>query len=143
GLTLFTPSRPGGVAAAFTSPAPFLRPPPIMGPGGLLQSFAQASERVARVVHHAVSFETEDVPITAAPLVADTATVTAEAFVEVAGRSDRDRTLASRFSKVEIGVAAQPGARTSGETVHIAIDPDRGFAGRPSSHRIAAAIGHR
>ena len=143
GLTLFTPERPGGTAAAFAGQASLLRPPPIGGPGALLQSFAQASERAARAVHHSVTFETQDVPIAAAPLVADTAAVTAEAFVEVAGRGERERTLAGRFSKVEIGVGAAPEAHAVGETMRIAIDPDRGFAGRPSSHRIADAIGRR
>ena len=143
GLTLFTQDKPGGSAAAFTGPAPFLRPPPIVSPGGLLQSFAQASERAARAIRPPITFEAEEVPLSAMGLVADTATVAAEAFSEVAARGDRARQFLDRFSKVRIGIGRGPSAKVSGETVRIGVDPDRGLAGRPSSHRIAAAISHR
>ena len=143
GLTLFTPDRPGGTAAAFAGPASFLRPPPIVSPGGLLQSFAQASERAARAIRHPITFEAEGVPLGAMGLIADAASVTAEAFSEVAGRGDQARQMLERFSKVRIGVARGPSAKVSGETVRIGVNPERGLAGRPSSHRIAAAISHR
>ncbi|HTK34634.1 MAG TPA: DUF4908 domain-containing protein [Caulobacteraceae bacterium] len=140
GLTLFTQDHSGGVAAAFVGQASLLRPAPVFSPGALLQAFAQASERAARAMRHPISFEAEDVPLTAMALIGDTATVTAEAFSEVAGRGDRARQMLERFSKVRIGIGAPPSAKVSGQTVRIAVDPDRGLAGRPSSHRIAAAI---
>jgi hypothetical protein len=143
GLTLFTEEKSGGVPAAFSGQAPLLRPPPIVSFGGLLQSFAQASERAARAIRHPISFEAEDVPLAAMGLFADTATVAAEAFSEVAARGDRARHFLDRFSKVRIGVGAGPEAKVSGREVRIAVDPDRGLAGRPSSHRIAAALAHR
>jgi hypothetical protein len=143
GLTLFTPEKPGGTAAAFAGPAPFLRPPPIVSPGGLLQAFAQASERAARAIRHPITFEAEEVPLGAMGLIADTAIVAAEAFSEVAARGDQARQSLDRFSKVKIGVGHGPSAKVSGETVRIGVDPERGLAGRPSSHRIAAVIGRR
>jgi hypothetical protein len=143
GMTLFTQDQPGGVAAAFAGQAAFLRPPLVVTPGGLLQSFAQASERAARAIRHPITFEAENVPLAAMGLIADTATVTAQAFSEVAARGDAARQMLDRFSKVRIGVGSGPGAKISGETVRIAVDPDRGLAGRPSSHRIAAAISRR
>jgi hypothetical protein len=143
GLTLFTPDRPGGVAAAFAGQASFLRPPPIVSPGGLLQSFAQASERAARAIRHPITFEADQVPVNAMGLIADTATVAAEAFSEVAAQGERERRALDRFSRVKIGVGAAPSAKVSGPTVRIAVDPGRGLAGRPSSHRIAAALSRR
>jgi hypothetical protein len=140
GLTLFTPDRPGGVAAAFVGQGAFLRPPSIFTPGAMLQSLAQASERVGRVIRHSVTFEAEGMPLSAMGLVADTAAVAAEAFTEVAGRSERDRQQLERYSKVHIGIGRSPAAKVAGASVRIAVDPDRGLGGRPSSHRIAAAI---
>jgi hypothetical protein len=138
GLTLFTQDQPQGVAAAFVGQARLLRPPPVFSPNGLLQSFAQASERAARAARHPVSFEAENVPLTVASLFADAAGVVAEAFAEVAAGADRARL--ARYSKVRFDVGRNPNASGSGPVMKITIAPDKGLAGRPSSHRIAAAI---
>lgn len=143
GLTLFTPQAPGGVAAAFMGQAQLLRPAPVGTPAGLLQSFTQASERAARVVQHPVTFEADNVPLAAIAIFADTAAVAAEAFVDAAGRGGRGARILARYTKVRIGLGDNPFASVAGETVQIFVDPDRGVAGRPSSQRIAAAMGVR
>jgi len=143
GLTLFTSQRPGGVAAAFAGQATFLRPAPVSGPSALLQSFTQASERAGRFAQHPVTFEAENVPLAAISLFADTASVAAQAFSEVASRGARAQKSLARYSKVRISLGDSPLASIMGETIEILVDPDRGIAGRPSSQRIAAAIGPR
>ncbi len=145
GLTLFTPERPDGVAAAFAGQAGFLHPPTIVTPGALLQVLAQASERAARAAHHPISFEVEadDVPLAAVALIADAAIVASEAFVEVAARGDRGRRQLDKLSKVRIGAGPKPTVQASAGSVRVFVDPELGLAGRPSSLRIAAAIAHR
>ena len=140
GLTLFTPDKPGGTAAAFAGPAQFLRPPPIASLAGLLQSFSQATAHASRAVGRPIFFEAAPFPAAYMGLFADTATVAAEAFSEVAARGEQARKALERFSEVQIGVARDPSAKISGKTVRIGVDPERGLGGRPSSHRIAAAI---
>lgn len=143
GLTLFTPDQPGGAAAALAGPAPSIRMPPLASPNALLQSFSQASVRAGRAIQRSITFEAKDVPITAAPLFADAAGVTAEAFVEVAERNEEGRKLAARFAKVQFDAGKAPAAAAAGQTMRITIAPEWGLAGRPSSHRVAVAIGRR
>ena len=144
GLTLFTTDRPEGMAAAFDSPTKGrLRLPPVYNVQNLLRDFAQASARASRAVQKLVAFEAEEAPLHAAPLLADAAFVVSEAFVQVAGESDRGRKLAARFSKVEFETGKNPSADAKGPVVRITITPERGLAGRPSSRRVAAAISKR
>ncbi len=142
GLTLFTEGRPQGMAAAFAGPAPPLRLPPVDTVQTLLRDFAQASARASRAAQRLIAFEAEDAPLLAAPLLADAAFVVSEAFVQVAGE-DGGRRLVARYNKVEFEAGKNPNAATRGPVVRITIAPERGLAGRPSSHRVAAAISKR
>ena len=142
GFTLFTPENPGGVAAAFAGTASELGPPPVTTAGGLLRTFTQASARVGRVTQRVVSFEALEMPISAAPLFADAAEVVAQAFISVAeGRAGRPRARGlGRWEKVEFVVGHAPGASAERAALRITLAPDRGLAGRPSSHRIAEVL---
>jgi len=145
GFTLFTPENPGGVAAAFAGAAPELGPPPVNSAGELLRSFTQASARVGRAAQRVVSFEARDVPISAAPLFADAAEVVAQAFISIAegrGGPARPRSL-DRWEKVEFVIGRTPGASAEQDALRITLTPDRGLAGRPSSHRIAEVLARR
>jgi hypothetical protein len=143
GLTLFTEDRPEGMAAAFSGTARGLKLPAVDTVQSLLRDFAQASARASRAAQRLISFEAEEAPLQAAPLLADAAFVVSEAFVQVAGESDRGRKLAARYSKVQFETGKNPAADTKGQVVRITIAPERGLAGRPSSHRVAAAISRR
>jgi hypothetical protein len=143
GLTLFTEDRPQGMAAAFAGPAHGLRLPSVDTVQSLLRDFAQASARASRAAQRLVAFEAEEAPLLAAPLLADAAFVVSEAFVQVAGQGDSGRKLVARFSKVEFEAGKNPSADARGKVVRITIAPERGLAGRPSSHRVAAAISKR
>lgn len=142
GLTLFTEGRPQGMAAAFAGTSHPLRLPPVDTVQGLLRDFAQASARSSRAAQKLIAFEAEEAPLLAAPLLADAAFVVSEAFVQVADE-DGGRKLIARFNKVQFQAGKNPNADTKGPVVRITIAPDRGLAGRPSSHRVAAAISKR
>jgi len=143
GLTLFTSDSPDGAPAALEGLAPVIRLPPVPTPTALLHDFAAASARASRAAQRLVTFEAEDVPLTATALFADAAKVTSEAFVQIAEDGEDGRRSISRYSKVEFGAGSAPDAAARGAVVRITIAPERGLAGRPSSHRIAAAIGRR
>ena len=140
GLTLFTPNNPGGVAAAFAGDAPGLRPPPVSSPGDLLRAFTQASARAGRATQQVISFEARNVPLAAAPFFADAAQVVAEAFTRVASRADSAARGIGRWSKVEFFVGRNPSVSADQGDLRVTLAPDRGFAGRPSSERIATVI---
>ena len=142
GLTLFTPGRPGGSAAAMAGPAPALRPMVVNSVTGLAQVLAQASVRAGHAVQHQMRFDvpsTDDTPATLS-LFADAARVTAKAFVEVAGSGPSGQTDAARFDKVTFDQAKKVDVRTRGETVQITVAPSEGLMGRPSSGWIAKAL---
>ncbi|WP_333586648.1 DUF4908 domain-containing protein [Phenylobacterium sp.] len=140
GLTVFTPQRPSGAAAALAGGSPPLRLP-TLGPEALLQKLAQASARASRAAQRLIPFEADASPDTA-PLVADAAMVTAEAVVRLAGQPEGRRVL-NGVSKVTLVEGRRPGASLRAGVILITITPEDGLAGRPSSDRILAAAGVR
>lgn len=140
GLTVFTPERPSGAAAALAGGSNPLRLP-TLGPEVLLQRLAQASARASRAARRLIPFEADASPETAS-LVADAAMVTAEAVVRMAGDAEGRRAL-SGVSKVTLVEGRRPGATVRSGVILITITPEDGLAGRPSSERIVAAAGLR
>jgi hypothetical protein len=143
GLTLFTPDRPGGMAAAFAGPAAPPRPATSIGPEALYNMLVQASLRASRAAQHLVKFEAPDVRALADWVFADAASVTAEAFTRVAGRGKSGRAAVARFARVQLSSGRGPSAVAVGEVVQITVAPEQGVAGRPSSERIASVISRR
>ena len=155
GLTLFTDEQPQGSAAAVSGAAAPLRPPHIAGPNALLQVFAQASARVSRAAQRLIPFEAEEVPAGAEPLFADSANLTAAAFVAIASE-EGGRAKVGRISRIRVQAGTGPGATLVRETrprapgagpadqvLQINVAPLQGYAGRPSSGRIAGVISKR
>ena len=154
GLTLFTDDQPQGSAAAVAGAAAPLRPAHITGPNALLQVFAQASARVSRAAQRLIPFEAEDVPAGAEPLFADAANLTAAAFVAIASE-EGGRARVARISRVRVQAGAGAGAALTRESrrpaspnapdqiVQITVAPLQGFAGRPSSGKVAAVLPRR
>ncbi|MBO9710631.1 MAG: DUF4908 domain-containing protein [Caulobacter sp.] len=139
GMTLFTSERPGGDAAALEGRAASIQPPALISVNALFQRLVAASARASRAAQHRVSFETVDdaTPATSV-LVADTATVTAEAFERMA--RDGDRSLLSRVVRVLLAEGHKPGASLKGSDLTVTYAPGKGVAGRPSSKRIIKII---
>jgi hypothetical protein len=139
GMTLFTRERPGGDAAALMGKASSIQPPPFISVNALFQRLVQASARASRAAQHRVSFETvDDATPGTSVLVADTATVTAEAFERMA--RDGDRNLLARVTRVLLAEGHKPGASLKGGDLTVTYAPGKGLSGRPSSKRIIKIV---
>lgn len=139
GMTLFTAERPAGDAAALMGKAASIQPPSFISVNALFQRLVQASARASRAAQHRVSFETvDDATPGTSVLVADTATVTAEAFERMARNGDR--ALLSRVVRVLLAEGRKPGASLKGGDLTVTYAPDKGLAGRPSSKRIIKIV---
>ena len=141
GVTLFTTNAPQGMPAALEGGAQALRAVSPIGPEALLSALARASVRASRSVGRGVFFDAPDVTPRSDWLFADTAQVAAEAFARTAAAGRR--ALGARFSTVRIVNGRPPAVAAQGPVIRITVDTDRGLAGRPSSRKIALALGRR
>lgn len=139
GMTVFTPRRPGGSAAALDGAGVPLRVPPL-GPAALWHVLFQASIRCTRAGQHLIGIEALDVSPASDGLVGDAAQVTGEAMAELAARPDGKALLAS-VAKVAFVEGGGSNVAVHGGVVTITVVPSQGLAGRPSSQRIMRAIG--
>jgi hypothetical protein len=141
GLTLFSPTDPGGEAAAMVGGADDLQPPPFLAPGAVFQHMLQASARASRAAQHVITFDANDVTPDSAPVFADAVTAAAEAMI-ILSRRDDGRAFLRRLDKLQFQPGAKAGAAVAtadgGTRLHmqVFIDPSEGIAGRPSSARI-------
>ncbi|HEY8574085.1 DUF4908 domain-containing protein [Phenylobacterium sp.] len=133
GVTVFTPDRPEGAAAAPTGNGAPIRLPPI-GPQTLGERLLQASARASRAARRLIPFEAEATPASSA-LLADAAMVTSEAMTRM-GRQPRMRGFLNRIMKVRLTEGRRPAAAMENGTLMITVAPQQGLAGRPSSERI-------
>lgn len=141
GMTVFTPRRPEGAAAALIGPGAPLRLA-TLGPVLLYQHLYQASVRSSRAAQHQIEVDAPDVDPSSDGLIADTASVVIEAMVDLAGRPGGHAILA-RLATIAIQTGSHPAVALRGKVVAISVDPTLGFAGRPSSERILQALGAR
>jgi hypothetical protein len=145
GLTLFTDTHPSGSAAALVGDAPRLRPMAVLSSAALLQRLAQASARASHAVQRLVVFEAQDVTPQSAALVADAASVTAEAVIGIARRAEGKRAL-SRLAKVLLTSGRKAQVALINGVLEVVVAPKPGtplgdIAGRPSSRRVELALG--
>ena len=144
GVTLFTPDQPEGMPAAFMGPGAAPRMVMDMGPDVLWSVFVQASARASRAAQHLVVFEgPQDITPSSAPVFADAAIVTSQAFAHVGGQGRSGKILIARIMRVEFSAGKGPNASTKGEVMRITVAPEQGVAGRPSSERIANVIARK
>lgn len=137
GLTVFTPERPGGSAAALAGSTAPLRIATI-SPNALFQRLYQASAQASKAAQKLIPFEADATPGSSS-LVADAAGIAAEAIVRLSRRADGRRALA-RLSKVTVVQGRKPSAAVQKGVARITITPSDGLAGRPSSERIILAL---
>ncbi len=139
GLTVYTPDRPEGAAAAVTGAANPIRltQVPVFV---LYERFVQYSARSSHLARHTMGFEAPDTDAHSVPLIADAAVNAVEAISSLPGRPGGKLTL-TRIGKVIFFVANQPAAGLQHGALVINVAPSQGFAGRPSSARILMAIG--
>ena len=145
GLTLFSPSAPGGQAAALVGGADDLQPAPYMSPNAVFQRMLQASARASRAAQHLITFDAAEVTPDSAPVFADAATAASEAVIDMSRRDD-GRAFLKRLDRVQFQPAPKAGASMAavdgGAHVHmqVFVDPAEGLAGRPSSERLVRAV---
>ena len=141
GVTLFTPDRPDGTAAAFLGQALAPRPPTVLGPEALVQLMYQASARASRAAQHLIAFDAPEVTPSSEAVFAQAFVITAQAFVHVSQRGKPGQKVLARFVGVRFLAGAGPSALVRGPTMEITVAPQLGIAGRPSSQRISEVIG--
>jgi len=140
GVTVFTPSRPSGVAAALEGPAPALEARPVTSGPTLLQLLVNASLRAGHAARHLVAFEAPDSNRRSAALIADAANLCAKA-IERRARTSRGPGAIARTRAVRLTAGGRVEARLDKGVLEITVDPDQGLAGRPSSRRIERLFG--
>jgi hypothetical protein len=141
GMTVFTPHRPDGAAAAPVGPGSPLRLFPL-GPVVLYDRLYQASVRTSRAAQHEIGFIAPDADATSDSLIADTAWNVVEAMISLSERP-RGRAILARLGSIAITAGARSSIALRGRVVAITINPALGYAGRPSSERILQALGAR
>lgn len=143
GLTFFPPNAKDGAAASKEAAADALSPP--AATAATLSVAAEVSSLRAYFASGAdIDFDyssfgsiRDDI---ARGLAAD-AMETATLAFERLGRSDAiSARLAERVSRVLVIIGSGPTARFKDGTLILLLDPHRGVAGRPSSHRIEQAL---
>lgn len=145
GMTLFNGVHPGGAAAALIGEAPPLRPMVILTPNALLQRLAQASAHASRAAQRLVVFDAPDVTPQTASLVADAATITAQAM-EAMARDPGGRAVLARVTRVLLTPGRKAQAALDQGVLKVVIVPQSGGGPRealncrPSSRRIAVAL---
>ena len=140
GLTLFTVDHPDGSAVAYDGEAGSLRPPPFLTPNALFQRMYQASARSSHAAQKVIPFiSVDDATPETATLIADAATVTAEAISRVSHLSNGKVALA-RIAKVLLSRGHRPDAQLSAGALTVTYAPEEGVEGRPSSERIVHII---
>jgi hypothetical protein len=140
GLTVFTPHRPAGSAAAYDGAGQPLHIGPV-SPFQLHDDFYQASIRASRYARHEIGFETgKDAEAGTSAAYADAALVTSEAIVDLASLPN-GRLLLTKFNDVMITQGSHPSAALQKGKLVVTIVAKDGVFGRPSSRRIARAIG--
>jgi hypothetical protein len=140
GLTVFTLRRPAGSAAAYDGAGQPLHIGPI-SPLQLRDNFYQASFRATRFARHEIAFETlKDAEAATSAAYADAAQVTSEAIVDIAALPN-GRLLLTKFNDVVITQGSHPNAVLQKGKLVVTIVARDGVFGRPSSRRIARAVG--
>jgi hypothetical protein len=137
GMTVFTPKRPTGAAAALVGSAISLKPG-VIGPLELYRRLYQSSVRISRAVQHTVIVEAPDTGPGSDVLIADAAVVTTEVFVALASQPGT-RPLVAPISRIQFIEGPRAGVSLQSGVLTITVSPTAGLAGRPSSRRIIKA----
>ena len=137
GFTLFTDERPMGEAVSMAGAGAPLRLSP-MSPQALADRMLQASFRSGRAARHAIAFQAEASPASAA-LMGDAAVVVTLALFRLAEKAG-GRPV-GRFSLVLFEEGTKPAAMLKDNVLRIVVSTAQGLAGRPSSKRIITAAG--
>jgi hypothetical protein len=140
GVTLFTPEQPMGAAVALSGESIPLSLT-MISPIEMIRRIRIAAARSSRAAQRQIDIEFKADSDSAA-LIADAAMVFSDAVVRIAQRVDGHKLL-SGFGKISIAPAKKPSVKLEKTVLEIRVAPQMGLAGRPSSERIAYAVGAR
>lgn len=138
GMILFTDETPNGAAAALVGKAPSIQPPSVLSPIALYQRMGQASLRASRAAQRQMLFESQEARPETSVLVAEAATITAEAFERLARKGGR--AMLAKLNRVLLVEGDKPGAALKDGALIVTYAPGQGTAGRPSSKRIVKVV---
>ena len=148
GLTLFTPREPDGLAVSILGDADEILPPPILPLDAMSLRMLQAEIRVGRAVQAALGvaqaskrqiiFSTSDMRPQWRPIFTESFDIAADAIVKLS-RDKKAKAFLAKLDTVQFTAGSRPDVSISGPVMTITLTPAKGFAGRPSSDRIAKA----
>ena len=137
GVTLYTPRTPEGMPVALLGDAEDLQLPPFIPPDAFLLRGVQSAYRAAQAAGHKIEFSTpRQVPLPWTAQFTDAFTVTADAIVRL-GRDRKAKEFLAKLEAVHFIAGSKPDVTFNGPVMTITLVPTKGFAGRPSSDRIA------
>jgi hypothetical protein len=138
GLILFSPDRPNGDPVAVLGTAEAFEPGRI-SPQQLFHHLVKTSRRASSSVSRLVRFEADVQTAGSDYLFADAATVAADAIMQVAS-TPKGREALGLVQEVRLIEGRPPGVRMDGNILELKLDLSRGWAGRPSSKRVARTL---
>ena len=137
GMTLYTTAAPQGSPVSAAGPAPELLAPTLTA-FQLMDFILRQSDRATRAVGRIVVVDM-DIEPGSEPVATDALSTAVDAIVRMA-RSPSLRRDVARVQEIIITDIGPRQVSFSRGTLRIVIDPDAGFAGRPSSARIVRVI---
>jgi hypothetical protein len=135
GATYFPEDAPGGVIADYASQAGGLAPAP-RSPAEVRDMAQGLASRFAEALNRNVAIEYAPAPRSGLGVQYDTLIMIDLALREVRGERRRLRGL----EVINIEMGPEPGVVREGERLRVTIAPEYGYAGRPSSDRIARSM---
>jgi hypothetical protein len=139
GMTVFTPRRPEGSAAAAELEAPPIRLTPLTV-NALFDHMLRSANHCSRLARHTVWFEAPNADAGSVALIADSVTIVEGAIFYISRRAD-GRLLLAKVRKISVVVSNHPAVGLDQGVLIVTIAPTQGYAGRPSSARIMQAFG--
>lgn len=139
GMTVFTPKRPEGSAAAAELVAGPIRLTPLTV-NALFEHMLRSANHCSRLARHTVWFEAPNADARSVALIADSVTNVEGAIFYLSRRAD-GHILLGRVRKITVMVSNHAGVGLGQGVLMVTIAPGQGYAGRPSSARIMKAFG--
>lgn len=140
GVTVFTTRTPNGAAASFTGPAGPIRPQAV-SPIQLYNFILAQGVRINRALGRLVPVEM-DIDQGSEAVAIDALTTTVDSLIRMS-RSPQFREATDEVRRVHVMEGDRPSVTLTRGTLRVVINPDAGYAGRPSSQRIVREVAER
>lgn len=136
GMTVYTPSAPGGSPASFSGPGRSLTPP-TLGPFLLFQLMERRSVLITQALGRLVVINLDGERSEA--LSVEALIVTTDAVIRIA-RSPTARHHLSQLRSISITEGPRASVTYERGQLVVVVNPDEGMAGRPSSARVIRTL---